>query len=492
MATRYPKAGKGRQWTVRELAAITVEWRGGTLSDGDGLQGEVSARRDGKISIRFRYRFRWDSKVHWHPCGIWPETDIKAIRAERDRARAMLANGLNPTQAKQAERIEKQETVAATLTRAEKEKTEGLTVADLFTSWIQDGVARKDGNAALIASFGRNVLSEVGMVLIKELTELDLLALLRKVKARGSKDDPQRGMNRTVAALSKDIGQMLRWAEKRQPWRLLMAENGNPADLLDVAKLMDDGYQTERDRVLSAAEVRELWKRFIQLEADYSALPAGQKYSGIRPVNQSVQCAVWICLSTLCRIGETLQARWEHVDMDAGTWHIPAVNTKGRKGKRQDHNITLSKFVWEQFRRLHEVSGHTPFCFPSRNELNHVCLKTVSKQVGDRQVMFKRRSKPLSGRHHDNTLILADGKRSEWTPHDLRRTGASMMQALGVSLDVIDRCQNHVLAGSKVRRAYLHHDYQREMADAWNQLGERLEVIIHNSNVVPLADRQEA
>jgi hypothetical protein len=33
-----------------------------------------------------------------------------------------------------------------------------------------------------------------------------------------------------------------------------------------------------------------------------------------------------------------------------------------------------------------------------------------------------------------------------------------MMQALGLSLDVIVRYQNHVLAGSRIRRHDLHHD----------------------------------
>ena len=84
--------------------------------------------------------------------------------------------------------------------------------------------------------------------------------------------------------------------------------------------------------------------------------------------------------------------------------------------------------------------------------------------------MFKKR-KPLSRRRHDNTLVLANGINGEWTPHDLRRTGATMMQALGVSLDVIDRCQNHVMAGSRVRRHYLHHDYASEKAEAWGRLG---------------------
>ena len=37
-----------------------------------------------------------------------------------------------------------------------------------------------------------------------------------------------------------------------------------------------------------------------------------------------------------------------------------------------------------------------------------------------------------------------------------------MMQALGVMPDVIYRCQNHVLAGSRVRRHYLKHDYADE------------------------------
>jgi integrase len=95
-------------------------------------------------------------------------------------------------------------------------------------------------------------------------------------------------------------------------------------------------------------------------------------------------------------------------------------------------------------------------------------------------MQFKVR-KPLKNRRHDNTLVLAGGVNGEWTPHDLRRTGATMMQALGVSLDIIDRCQNHVLAGSKVRRHYLHHDYADEKREAWERLGAELQTILGNS-----------
>jgi len=80
-------------------------------------------------------------------------------------------------------------------------------------------------------------------------------------------------------------------------------------------------------------------------------------------------------------------------------------------------------------------------------------------------------------------LIAANGA---WTPHDLRRTAATMMQALRVSPDVIDRCQNHVLPGSLVRRHYLHHDYADEKREAWRLLGERLESILSADNIIPL------
>ncbi len=56
-----------------------------------------------------------------------------------------------------------------------------------------------------------------------------------------------------------------------------------------------------------------------------------------------------------------------------------------------------------------------------------------------------------------------------------------MIQALDVSLDVIDRCQNHVLAGSRERRHYLHHDYAEEKSRAWNLLGARLSAVLSST-----------
>lgn len=496
--TIYPKKGRGAEWTVNELNALSADLDKRIISDSDGLRGRIRVRTNGAVSITFTYHYRGlDGKAKSFSCGTYPSVKITTIRAARNKARALIADGVDPSEQRRAKRIEAQAAIAKTIADEKKKKAAALTVTDLFEQWVsvESGVRRQDGNAALIRAFKKDVLPSIGEIKISALTADDLLRMLQAIKDRApATGDPQRGLNRTIDIVHNDVGQMLRWGEKRQPWRRLMIE-GNPIDLVEpkqVSRIQDEDYQEVRERVLSDDEIRELKSIFAKLEDDYNNLPSGQKYSGIRPVNNRVQCAVWLCLSTMCRIGELLQSEWQHVDLSAGTWFIPAANTKGRRGQRRDHLIILSNFAVKQFKRLKAETGHTSFCFPSRNEQSHVCLKTVSKLIGDRQAMFKNRSKPLSGRQHNNTLVLSAGANGEWTPHDLRRTGATMMQMLGVAPEVIDRCQNHVIESkNKSARHYQQYDYAKEKAEAWHRWGEHLEVILSGSNVVTFA-RKEA
>lgn len=186
-----------------------------------------------------------------------------------------------------------------------------------------------------------------------------------------------------------------------------------------------------------------------------------------------------------------LKSRWENVNLATGEWFVPAADTK----TGVDWRVFLSPFALRQFKALHVLTGDTAFCFPARAAngyapAHYVCTKSVSKQIGDRQTQFKKRSGPLKKRKHDNSLVLSGRRRGEWTPHDLRRTGATMMQQLGVSLDLIDRCQKHVLAGGRVRRAYLHHDYATEKREAWAKLGDRIETLLDDSNVALISSKR--
>lgn len=471
--TRHPKSGKGRKWTIKELEAIPAAWKGDNLSDGDGLTGTVRASADGAVSIHFKSAFKWDGKVAWQYCGTWPSSSLESIRVERDTARNLVREGIDPRAQRKAARIENQAKVEAVIANKVKQDAANRTLQQMFDAWLADGVNRKDGNAELLRSFEKDVLPILGPLPVRDITEHELRNTLRTVI--------QRGVNRMAVRLYNDLVQLFNWAERRQPWRGLMLE-GNPAELVEITKLLPNEYDmnSERERTLSPDELRELRSIFERMHADYDT--AANKRSSVRPLRLESQSALWISLGTTCRIGELLMAEWAHVDLEKGEWFIPKANVKGTTGKKQDQLVFLSAFALRHFKILHGRTGDTPWCFPARNSESHVCVKTVSKQIGDRQSRFKSR-KPLKNRRHDDTLVLAGGKNGEWTPHDMRRTAATIMQSLRVALDVIDRCQNHVIKGSRVRRHYLHHDYAEEKQQAWQLLGERLDEILNLDNL---------
>lgn len=481
---RYPKSGQGKKWTVKALNAITQDWKGDTLSDGEGLHGTV--RFSQKISIHFRYQFRWQGKTAWHYCGIYPMTELTAIRAERDKARDLVKSGVDPRTDKKAAKIEAQDARLETIRLDEIKRTSALTFADLFAAWIKDGVARSDSNKYLKQSFNKYSSPALGEIEIRHLTEHHLRDLYRSVI--------EIGKTATAIKLSTDIGQMLRWAEKRKPWRALLID-GNPSELVEIDKLVPTEYDPIRTRQLSIEEIFKLKNIFDTMEQNYVSAP--DKYEVERPIKKEVQIAVWLCLGTLCRIGELLLTKWENVNFEDRTWFIPESDTKDNAG---DQLVYLSDFTLDQFKMLFAITGEkikdigtetsnkavqkesTKYAFPARLKDGHVCLKTVSKQIGDRQVKFKSHTRKFKNRVENNTLVLGD---QEWTPHDLRRTGATLMQKLKISRDVINLCQNHVI-GTKVDRSYLLDDYADDKRDAWHKLGDRLEAIMSASNVVSL------
>jgi integrase len=461
--------------TVQQLEALRAgDWE--TVDT--GLQ--IRVNKTGVKTWIVLYVIHGKQREHRLPRPYGKNTDdghlsLKDARGEAEKIRALARQGIDfkvqQELAQQAETKRVADERAAEQARKAREQTENRSVSDLFNAWITDGVRRKDNNAELRRAFNADVLPMIGVTPIKTLTEHDLRSLLRRMVGRG--------VNRAAVVMRNDLAQMFAWAEKRQPWRKLLAE-GNPMDLIEIDKLVSPDYalNNQRDRILSSDEIWELQDIFRRMHAEYDASP--DRRTATQPVEQTVQRAIWIMLSTLCRVGELSMARWEHIDFEGRAWFVPKENVKGNL---QDFTVYLSEFALEQFRELHILTGHTEWCFPARNREGHVCVKSMSKQIGDRQTMFKKgmdggARKPMKHRRNDNTLVLGNGKNSAWTPHDLRRTGATMMQSLGIALDVIDRCQNHVLVGSKVRRHYLHHDYADEKREAWRLLGEKLSLVL--------------
>lgn len=472
---RYPSnkiENKGKRWTVKQLEAIPPSWKGDTICDGGGLNGDVRVLSSGEVKIAFKYSFSFQGKSARFYCGTYPDLSIEKIREARDEAKKSLKRKIDPREARAAELIAGQEEVKATIQRDAQIKAQSLTVLDLFNEWLSNGVHRKDGNKLIKSMFENHILPKLGNIEIRQLTDKDLINNYRHIA---------KSKQATAFEVSKDFKQMMAWAEKRQPWRKLLSE-GNPAELVEKDSFLPKGFDKERDRVLSYDEIRALKHAFETLEINYQN--AENKNKVTKPIKSEVQLAVWICLSTVCRIGELMKAEWKHVSFTERTWFIPAANVKGIEGKKTDHTIYLSDFALQQFKKLYEITNHSKWLFPASNkEDSHVCERSYSKQIGDRQLQFKQRTKKLQNRAEDNALVIGD---REWTPHDLRRTGATMIQSLFSAAEghlMAELCLHHsILAGAA--KHYLLHDHKDAMTHAWQKLGERLETILSSNNVV--------
>lgn len=432
------------------------------LTDGEGLYLRVLP------SGRKNWVFIYSVERKRRKIQLGDAADLTLAQA-RDRAqdeRLRLSQGRDPQDEqvlqRDAQRVAQQAELQALSDLQQQESDDQLTLSDMVNAWLEKGVARADDNKALRREFDNHLLPKLGGKLVSQITEDDLREVLRGI-GRGQ------GKNRTAVALLTDTRQMFLWAEKRRPWRRLLVE-GNPAELVEAKQVVSADYDlaNECDRVLSRAEIVLLRDRLQQLHDSYEA--AANKRKAVRPIRRETELALWIMLSTCSRVGELASARWENIDLKAGEWLVPRLENKT---KRNEWMVFLSPFALSQFKALHEISKESPWCFPARGGKRPLNDKTFTKQVGDRQVQFKKR-KELKGRRNDNALVLPGG---EWTPHDLRRTGSTLMQSLGVLEHVRDRCLNHVV-GNKIRRVYGRYHFAAEKRAAWQLLGSLLEELL--------------
>ena len=426
--------------TTAKLKSLTIKDIGCILNDGGGLRGRVRKNRAGDVIVHFEYKYRAGKNFRTTKVEHWPRKSLAEIRVICRGVKSDLASGVDPIERRRSERLESQleqaqqiEHQKENLQRLAAEAASRRTLTLAIEQWEKRELSRrKDHGKEPMRAIRKDILPVLGDVSLVDITRTMLVDVFDAVVERGS----------PVMAnhLFGDLRQFFNFAIARD-WIKI-----HP--LAGLTKEKVGGRQNERDRYLSESELIELKGK----------LPSAN-------LQETTELAIWIMLSTCCRVGELSQARWEDFDLDQGEWLIPASNSKNAK----DHTIYLSNYAKNAFEQLRSVSGMSLWCLPSRDENQHICLKAIAKQIKDRT-----RDKPLSGRTKAaGTLLLSGGS---WTPHDLRRTGATMMGELGVTGDVIERCLNHV-EQNKLKRIYQRHELKAEQREAWRLLGDRLDLL---------------
>ncbi|TFW01911.1 DUF4102 domain-containing protein, partial [Oxalobacteraceae bacterium OM1] len=285
---------------VRQLETATPRDKAWRLADGGGLYPTVHPTAD----ITFQFRYKLNRKERWMTLSdggvdTFPALSLHRARELAAQYRALVKAGIDPLEIKRAEKTERQRQVAERIAIAEAALARP-TVTTLFDKWAAaELVKRKDRGTETIRSFQKDVLPVIGEMPAEAVAKAHVMEVLDRMLARG--------VHRLAKRCLSDLRQMFGYALDRE---LIAA---------------DPTARIKKDRIGGKAVVRDRHLNDDEIRALAQALPSAGLLA-------RTEAALWIMLATCCRVGEISQARWEDLDLHAGTWTIPAAHAKnGRK-----------------------------------------------------------------------------------------------------------------------------------------------------------------
>jgi integrase len=203
-----------------------------------------------------------------------------------------------------------------------------------------------------------------------------------------------------------------------------------------------------RNRVLDDDEIRAVWSACR--DDDFGRI-------------------IRLLLLTACRRSEIGGLQWGEIDFRTGTLTVPATRTKAARELR----LTLPPAALEVLRTCPR-KGDRPFLFGERG--------SAYNRWGMQKALL------------DQRIAAAGHHLAPWGLHDLRRTTATGMAAIGVQPHVVELVLNHAGPKEGLGRVYNQHPYAHEIADALARWSRALMAIVNPggepSNVVQIRTKE--
>ena len=279
------------------------------LSDGGGLYLLVKPN-GGKY---WHLAYRYNEKQKLLSLGVYPEVSLKDARKKRDAARKLLAQNIDPSEAKKEEKrlanLQAANTFEA-ITREWLEKQNHLAdVTQNKSKWLLDFA---------ITGFGKKAITDI--------TAPDVLAVCQLLEKQEKRE--------TARRIKVKCGQVFRYA----------IQNGlatyNPTQ--DLKGALQPVITKHQAAITDPVEVGELLRAIAGYKGQFVTL-----------------CALKLAPMVFVRPSELRQARWEDIDLETKEWryHVNKTNTA--------HIVPLSRQAVTILKELHALTGRSPYVFPS-------------------------------------------------------------------------------------------------------------------------------
>lgn len=255
----------------------------------------------------------------------------------------------------------------------------------------------------------------------------------------------------------------------------------------DMVKLMDDYADRPGSRKVIHSLLRKLFNWAVDREDIEISPLAGMKApkacpSRRRVLGQEELICLWqatgqaswpwgpfvrLLLLTMQRRQEVAEMDWSEIDLKARTWTLPAERAKNDEA----HIIPLTDMAVAELVALYPQERG--FVFSTTGTTAVSGYSKAKRTLDERMLKVMQRRQQERGGDPQNVKI------EEWRLHDLRRTGATNLQALGIPIEVTEAVLNHI-SGTRAGIAGIYNRYKyepekRAALEAWGfRLGELL------------------
>jgi len=294
---------------------VKPEKKSRKLSDGGGLYLEIMPTG----SKYWRLKYRHAGKEKRLALGVYPEVPLKEARDKRDKARKLIAEGIDPSQAKKQEKLKQFISTTNSFEAVAREWH-----AHQKVGWTERYAAYT------IRRLEADLFSVIGFRPINEITAPELLVALREIEKRGATDIAHRVLQTT--------GQIFRYAIITS-----RADRDISADLRGALK----PHKRTHFASLQAKELPEFLTKLEEYDGDLQT-----------------KLALKLLIFTFVRSGELRGAKWEEIDIEKAEWRIPAERMK----MRDPHIAPLSRQAVEVIKALELINEHREHLFPNRNK----------------------------------------------------------------------------------------------------------------------------
>lgn len=303
------------------------------LNDGKGLYLYINTS-GGKL---WRLDFAIHGKRKTLSIGKYPAVTLVEARQAAENARRLIAQGQDPSQAKQEAKAAQK---AALLN----------TFEHLAHQWHAENLHRWKPNhaARIMADMQKDVFPHIGNRPLDEIKVADVKAVIAKVHQRGA-----------------SVG-----AEKIRQWIGAVYNHAAKLELTDRNPALPlRGHFEKKEAAHMPALPKEELTAFYQklIQADIAA---------------QNRIAMMLTMLTFLRSTELRGGQWQEIDFAARMWNVPAERMK----MNRPHSVPLSEWAIELLHELHAITGHTAYLFPSRTKaagfISDATLTRIIERMG--------------------------------------------------------------------------------------------------------------